>query len=351
MKLSICIPTYNRAHHLADCLHSIALNHPERYPDFQVCVSDNCSTDDTVSVIEQALQQFNFKYNRNEKNLGRVRNYLRVVEMAEGEFVWFLGDDDLLLPDALDRLFRVFACHAGVDYFYVNAFHLTTEYVETFPRPFDTANLPADMEPFSKRKESGAVPFLRLVDPEVSFDFLGGFFLAVFRRERWSQYADILDQKAISDLREFSHYDNTFPHVKIFARAFAHSRAYFHAEPLSVCLTGAREWSPMYPFVRSVRLVESLHEFRKNGLPFMQYLRCKNFALNNFAVDFALMLILKRESGITYINPWKLIMQNCLFPNFYLSVFYSVARKLKSCIKAGNEYFPVKSAAGTKEGN
>ena len=173
------------------------------------------------------------------------------------------------------------------------------------------------------------MPFIDLVNPDVSFDFLGGFFLAVFRRQKWLQHVGVLDAQAIDDPREFSHYDNTFPHVKIFASAFADSQAYFHAEPLSVCLTGAREWSPMYPLVHGVRLVESLQEFRRHGLPYWRYLRCRNYALNNFAADFALLLLHRHESGLAYVNPLKLIVQNCLFPNFYLSVLYYCGRRLK----------------------
>ena len=282
-----------------------------------------------------ARERLQIKYRRNEQNLGRVRNYLQVIEMADGEFVWFLGDDDLLLPNTLEQIRQLIDLHPDKDFFYVNAYHLSTEFVASFPQPFNTCNLPKNMKPFSARKQSGALQFMELVDPEVSFDFLGGFFLAVFRRELWLRHVDVLDQQAILDLREFSHYDNTFPHVKVFAKAFANSKAYFHADPLSVCLTGAREWSPMYGLVHGVRLIESLGEFRKNGLPLLQYLWCRNFGLNNFAADLGLMLFHGREAGLAYVNPWKLIIQNCLFPNFYLSVFFYVARKLKSYMTSG----------------
>jgi len=150
-----------------------------------------------------------------------------------------------------------------VDFFYINSFHLTTEYVFEQDQPFDTKNLPVKMESFSKWKRSGRMNFFELIDPKISFDFLGGVFLSVFDREKWIENAHLLDNEAIRDKNTFSHFDNTFPHIKIFASAFSNSKAYFHAQPLSVCLTGAREWAPMYPFIRSVRLVEALDEYRK----------------------------------------------------------------------------------------
>ena len=54
MKISICIPTYNRAKHLANCLQSIALNKNRSKIDFEVCVSDNFSTDNTEDIVREA---------------------------------------------------------------------------------------------------------------------------------------------------------------------------------------------------------------------------------------------------------------------------------------------------------
>jgi glycosyltransferase involved in cell wall biosynthesis len=278
------------------------------------------------------------KYHRNTENIGIPGNFLNVVRMAEGEFAWLLGDDDLVLPDGIERICRLIEEHPAVDFFYVNSFHLNTEYVLSYPQPFSTDNLPTDMDPFSKWEKDGEIQFLDLVDPKISFDFLGGMFLAVFRREKWREAAGVLDPVAIADRRTFSAFDNTFPHVKIFAHAFAKSKAYFNAAPPSVCLTGAREWAPMYPMVRSVRLIEALQEYRRNGLPFRQYVRCKNFALRAFIPDIVYTFIHKKISGYAYINPARLVIQNCLYPGLYLSIWYYAERKLRGpAVRVGRQ--------------
>lgn len=330
MKLSICIPTYNRAAHLANCLNSIILLRPQANLDLQVCVSDNGSNDETEAVVRQAQLSIDIKYHRNASNLGIPRNFLNVVSMADGDFVWLLGDDDLLMPDCLERIGGLFKDHPGVDFFFVNAYHQTTQYVHSFPQPFDTQNLPSDMEVFSNMGRDGEMPFFRLVDPLVSFDFLGGMFLSVFRRQRWVDCQDVLNPEAILDSRIFSHFDNTFPHVKIFAKAFSGAQAYYNTKPFSVCLTGAREWAPMYPLIRSVRLIEALEEYRKNGLPFLHYLRCRNFALGNFAPDVIRMLLKPEKSGLKYVSLVRLLWSNMLYPNLYLSPFVSLVRKWKA---------------------
>lgn len=332
MKVSICIPTFNRARHLENCLNSIALCEWPPGADFEVCISDNCSSDHTEAVVRRAqssIPSVRIKYHRNAENLGIPRNFLKVVSMAEGEFSWLIGDDDLLMPDAIGRLFSLIGAHPAVDFFYVNSFHLGVDFLEKYPSPFNTKNLPEDMVRFSTWRTEGELPFFALINPKISFDFLGGMFLSVFRTRMWRKSMHVLNSEAVSDTRTFSHFDNTFPHVKIFAHAFSGSTACFNARPLNVCLTGVREWSPMYPFIHSVRLVEALGEYRRNGLSYLQYIYCKNYALNNFLPDLVNMFLFRNISGYRYINPLKLLASYCLYPNFYLSLFYFVGRRIR----------------------
>lgn len=328
MKLSICIPTYNRARHLENCLNSVltCLNHGSS--DFEVCISDNGSTDDTEEVVARIGNLLPVKYQKNSTNLGIPRNFLNVVDMAEGDFVWLVGDDDLLVTDAITRIVAMIREHPTVDFFYVNAYHLSSEYVLSRPRPFDTLGLPSGMMKFSPRRTDGELPFLDLISPSVSFDFLGGMFLSVFRRKNWIDNRQALNSDALNDERTFSHFDNTFPHVKIFSRAYARSRAYFNTVPLIVCLSGAREWALMYPLVRSFRLLEALEEYRRAGLPWLRYVRCRNYALGHFLPDLLRMAKRPSQSGWAYVSPLRALLSNLLFPNFYLSPIIDKARRI-----------------------
>lgn len=330
LQLSICIPTFKRAKHLNNCLNSILLAKKAPGFEFEICISDNGSTDDTEKIVKRYIDKLPIKYSKNAANLGIPRNFLKVVSIASGEFVWLLGDDDLLMPDAFIKIENLLNTNQNCDFFFINSNHLNTEFIFKHDQPFDTKNLPANMIPVSTYTITGPLSFIELVDPKISFDFLGGMFLSVFRRSNWIKHQGHLDSAAIEDMNTFSHFDNTFPHVKIFSKAFANSNAFFLAEPLSVCLTGVREWSPMYPFIHSVRLVEALVEYRKNGLPYSNYLWCRNFALNSFIPDMAYMYLHRDISGFKYASPIKLFFKNCLFPNLYLSIIYFFVRKLKN---------------------
>ena len=88
--LSVCIPTYNRVLHLNNCLNSIKLANKKNLK-IEVCVSDNCSEENTEEILSKYKNDFNLKFNRNKKNLGGPANILKSVSMAEGEFCWLLG--------------------------------------------------------------------------------------------------------------------------------------------------------------------------------------------------------------------------------------------------------------------
>ena len=219
IKLSICIPTFNRAKYLSNCLQSIISMNKPKGLNYEVCISDNGSNDNTKEIVLKAKKLININYNKNETNLGIPRNFIKVVSMAVGEFVWLIGDDDLLLPHTLDNLKILFEKNRGVDFFYINSFLLDTNFILSFKQPFDVANLPTNMNKFSSFKKSQELNFFELINSKVSFDFLGGMFLSIFKRRMWLDNVGVLNNKAINDNRVFSHFDNTFPHIKIFSVA------------------------------------------------------------------------------------------------------------------------------------
>jgi len=94
-KVSIMIPTYNRAHYLVDAIDSSLA---QDYPNFEVIVSDNASTDETIEVVRKYLADPRFCYYRNDKNLGSGPNSAKLLyEYAESEYGKFLPDDDYLV--------------------------------------------------------------------------------------------------------------------------------------------------------------------------------------------------------------------------------------------------------------
>ena len=97
MRLSICIPQYNRIDFL---LKNLACLELQSYSDLEVVVSDDCSLDNTKSAI-LALQpgyKHRLIYHRFETNQGYDRNFRKCIELATGEYVVVIGNDDTINP-------------------------------------------------------------------------------------------------------------------------------------------------------------------------------------------------------------------------------------------------------------
>jgi len=105
-KVSIMIPTYNRAHYLAE---AIETSLDQDYQNFEVIVSDNSSTDGTDERVKKYFRDPHFRYFRNDRNLGSLRNFENLIySYATGEFGHYLMDDDYFIDrDHLKKAMRI----------------------------------------------------------------------------------------------------------------------------------------------------------------------------------------------------------------------------------------------------
>ncbi|HEO66184.1 MAG TPA: glycosyltransferase family 2 protein, partial [Spirochaetes bacterium] len=98
--LSICIPTFNRAKALLRLLTVLAPQCEGK--NIEIVISDNGSVDDTNRICNRFLGKYDFiRFRRSKKNLGFATNLLSVLRFAKGEYLWMLGDDDLIGSNAV----------------------------------------------------------------------------------------------------------------------------------------------------------------------------------------------------------------------------------------------------------
>lgn len=111
MQLTVAIPTYNRNHILLDNLTRLL---PQLTPDCRLLILDNCSAVPVADTLRETLAQFPAAAHqiiRNRANIGGNANIVRCFELCETEWVWVLGDDDDVEPDAIETILRHIVMH------------------------------------------------------------------------------------------------------------------------------------------------------------------------------------------------------------------------------------------------
>lgn len=97
--VSVVIPAYNQGNYLARAVQSVL---GQSYPDFEIIIVDDGSTDDTATVgCSYNAPNIHYVHQENQ-GLSAARN--TGLRYAQGEFISYLDSDDLFLPDKLKLL-------------------------------------------------------------------------------------------------------------------------------------------------------------------------------------------------------------------------------------------------------
>lgn len=119
-RLSVLIPVYNvSAKYLKECIDSVLR---QSYPFWEICICDDCSSEpETIDLLDELCGSSPLiKIVRSMKNGGIADATNRALEIATGEFVVFLDNDDLLTPDALEEVAKAISHDPHVDVLYTD---------------------------------------------------------------------------------------------------------------------------------------------------------------------------------------------------------------------------------------
>lgn len=99
--VSIIMPAYNSGNFIADSIKSILT---QTYPHWELLITDDCSTDNTVEVIKEfSNNDDRIKLFVLEENAGAAMARNNSLEHARGRFIAFLDSDDMWLPEKLRK--------------------------------------------------------------------------------------------------------------------------------------------------------------------------------------------------------------------------------------------------------
>ncbi|TJZ74041.1 glycosyltransferase [Chitiniphilus eburneus] len=106
--VTVAVMSYNNARFIGQTVESVLA---QSGVSLELIVFDDCSTDDSVAVLQQYANDPRFRLEINPQNLGMMGNYNRCLDAGSGRYVVVLGSDDVIYPDHLASLFAALELH------------------------------------------------------------------------------------------------------------------------------------------------------------------------------------------------------------------------------------------------
>jgi glycosyltransferase involved in cell wall biosynthesis len=266
--LSICIPTYNRADRLRVMLQAVLPQLADHGDKVELWISDNGSPDETATVVEEARSLGPLNYSCNSANIGVIPNVLKLVtELARGEFVWLLGDDDLLLPDALGRVLSRLEAHRSLDTIYLNFY--TADYTKHWPgEALGGYRGPFEQLANAELTDRSITHWCELVRAESSM--CTQLYAHIVKRAVWCEYWE-----GRTPSKSFSNVEGTYPHTCMLAEKLMNAACYYVGEPSVIVFNNGESWAEAKPVVTMLRYPELLRFYKKLRLPRAQARACE----------------------------------------------------------------------------
>lgn len=108
--VSICIPTYNSEKYI---LETVMAALDQTWPNLEVLVVDDCSTDGTVEKLKK-IHDYRFRLIENKENLGMTGNWDACIRACKGEYVKLIPADDILYSTCIARSVQYLIKHSDV---------------------------------------------------------------------------------------------------------------------------------------------------------------------------------------------------------------------------------------------
>lgn len=131
--VTIIIPCYNHERFVADCLKSLI---GQTYDNIEMLIYDDCSTDQSVSIIRDFLPELEkrmvrVEFHVNESNLGVTKTVNKGIKSAKGEYIKTLASDDVLAPLGIETLVNAFEREKRWDVVFCNGYNMPEQ--STYP--------------------------------------------------------------------------------------------------------------------------------------------------------------------------------------------------------------------------
>ena len=124
-KVTVIVPAYNHEKYLIECLESI---HNQTYRNFQWIVVDDCSVDNTLSILQEKQKYYGYRLLTHRRNLGISQTLTEVIRDYEtGEYISICASDDYWEVNKLERQIEFMESHPEYAMCFCRTFFIDTD--------------------------------------------------------------------------------------------------------------------------------------------------------------------------------------------------------------------------------
>lgn len=309
-----------------NCLLPQCNNHTDQV---EILISDNASTDETQHIVNEIGTRYTVRYERRSLNLGPVRNIMNMLETALGEYIWIVGDDDLIINGGIEQILKLLIEHPVYGLFVLN--HeiriIDDAWSEIASSCGQLYKRDRTMH-ICQRFDSG--PLARFEDvmrydglfPPLLYGSLG---TTIFRRRDWQ--AAIGSIHITEQDREFDSLKMTYPHLIVLSHAFMGQPVFYVGEAQFIKTQGPQQsWmQPNAHLLWGHYAYDAINLYSRLGMqaPLVRQLRQYTLDMNKLILPHILTNRLQNTGAIRF-SLARFLWSNRMFPRQMLHFLYKI---------------------------
>lgn len=312
MKLLIYIPAFNAAPRIDRTLKHIFmaidnLSEPDRN-NVIVHINDNASSDSTLQHCLEFSQRRNFHIQTNSSNIGLTGNFVIGMKIDYGQtFTWIIGDDDIVAPSSLVRLFHYVKAlgtnNVDLDFFLLNVglWHSDLFFGADFFDRVRSGSLNATYLLNRRHAKPAVCKFPAIIDPEIEGSIPGAIAMAVFKADKVRRAVSDIDFNYEPDLSKGMMCGiRPFPQLYVFAEAFSlESLVLIDPEIYVYGTYGHQTWIPERNRIFSIGALDILmHFYETKVLSCEHLLYAVNGLVKKYRPEFSQVMSSSEFSGM-----------------------------------------------------
>jgi glycosyltransferase involved in cell wall biosynthesis len=292
LKLVIYIPTYNRLEKLKVCIESIA----SQVDGINVYVSNNASTDGTKEYLDGLNYSWLMVYHQPE-NYGAAFNHASAWYIpVDAEYIWVIGDDDYLLPNAVQTLLE--ATEHKTDFIFCNTQAYDAKREASILRHWEIGLPPGNIK--GKHAESFLCNFSDLIDPKVADSLLLEIMCLCVRKSAVKtldiEHLKIEPDDIFEDVGK--HYTGiTTP---LFESFHANTKSFYLQPPLTFNFWSEDKYSDNYDYIFPIAILYMIEMYKeKSIIDNEKYLGLLSYYFNSMGYS-----IFRQDTGQSKAKPF-----------------------------------------------